>query len=274
MKKWTSLLAVFIFSSILSAKEPFQPVTMVVAEPVVDVRSEPSAHAKMYQHDPFQETQLTKGETVRVLEKRGRWARVECLEQPEFTHNNRWEGYPGWVRWKALSRDLSKKQVLPPIDPDEKVMRARILEAALLHTGSPYLWGGRSLYEPDYKKNITGVDCSGLVNGAFRAAGWIIPRDAHEQYMKARRIEPKEAKPGDLIFLAKEEKPDKIVHVAFYLGDNQIFEAPQTGEVVRKISAQDRFGAPVEGLQNGMKVKDRIIYFGSYFPYQPESSKP
>lgn len=242
---------------------------MIVTEAVADIRSEPKAHSGGYTYDALQETQVTGGERVRVIERKGRWAKVACVEQLEFTHNNRWEGYPGWIRWKFLTNDLTKVRILPALDQDENKLRQKILEAAFRHTGAPYLWGGRSLHDPNYKKTVTGVDCSGLINWSFREAGWNIPRDAHEQYMKARLIAPQDARPGDLIFLAKVENPEKIVHVAFYIGDNHLFEAPQTGEKVRRISLRERFGVSMEEIKNGMIIKDRIITFGSLFPSLP-----
>lgn len=52
--------------------------------------------------DSLQETQVIYGEVVRALEEQGDWVRIEAVEQPEFTHNQRWEGYPGWVPKSAL----------------------------------------------------------------------------------------------------------------------------------------------------------------------------
>jgi cell wall-associated NlpC family hydrolase len=139
------------------------------------------------------------------------------------------------------------------------------LEAAQKHLGERYLWGGRSLYDPHEKTVLTGVDCSGLVNWSFRQVGWFVPRDAHEQYMKARPLSPDELKPADLIFLAKIDKPEKIVHVAFYAGNGELIEAPQSGEAVRKISFKDRFGIDFKEAKSKMTVGDRILYFGTLF---------
>lgn len=48
------------------------------------------------------ETQLLYGERVLAFgEKEGR-RRVQAVEQPEFSHNDRWEGYPGEVASTAL----------------------------------------------------------------------------------------------------------------------------------------------------------------------------
>ena len=238
---------------------------MVVSAPVANVRSQPTPHNGEYKYDPIQETQIEKGEPVLVLEKRGKWFRIEAPEQLEFSHNRKWEGYPGWVESNSLTTDLLQFHKIEKLHLPAPALRKKILEKASLHLGSPYLWGGRSLFEPEIKNVATGVDCSGLVNWSFRQVGWFIPRDAHEQFMRARRVEPKDLKPADLLFLAKPEKPEKIVHVLFYEGAETLLEAPQSGEKVRRISSKDRFGKPISEMKNGERIGDRIVTFGSFF---------
>lgn len=85
-----------------------------VVVPVADLRSEPKDAPKdTYAHDPLQESQLLFGERVRVHETKGEWALVEGIEQDEFTHKKKWEGYPGWVRAAALERDGDAADVAP-----------------------------------------------------------------------------------------------------------------------------------------------------------------
>jgi cell wall-associated NlpC family hydrolase len=62
----------------------------------------------------------------------------------------------------------------PPRSPD-------LATAAALYLGCPYLWGGRS---------FLGIDCSGLVQEAFRDLGRAVPRDTDMQRAAiGRRIE-------------------------------------------------------------------------------------
>jgi hypothetical protein len=241
------------------------PVPMVTAVAVADVRAGTFPSNGSYEHDPLQETQLLAGEPVLVFEQKGEWVRIEAPEQQEFTHHSRWEGYPGWVKKKDLTKDLNQHHRLKKLNVSTDELRKKILEAASLHIGQSYLWGGRSLHDPANKSVATGVDCSGLINWSFRQVGWFIPRDAHEQFMRATPIDSKELKPADLIFLADEKNPQKITHVAFYAGGDEILEAPQTGETVRRISSQDRFGKSTAALKKGDIINGKVVSFGSFF---------
>jgi cell wall-associated NlpC family hydrolase len=242
-----------------------EPAPMIVTAPVADVRAQPSPRKLVIEYDPEQETQVEKGEPVMVFERKGDWSRIEATDQPEYTHNDRWQGYPGWVLSSALGSNLKNLIVLKPAAGGLEV-RKSILDFASRHLGEPYVWGGRSLQNLKLKKVLTGVDCSGLVNWSFRQAGFRVPRDAHEQYMRSRRLSPVEMKPGDLFFLAKSDRKEKIVHVGFYAGGDDLIEAPQTGDTVHRMTFTQRFGKPFATLKPGDVLGDRIIYFGTLFP--------
>ena len=145
------------------------------------------------------------------------------------------------------------------LTPMEK--RRFILHSAHLLIGDQYYWGGRSPVTPDY---TSGVDCSGLVNLAYRTAGLEIPRDAHEQWMRARPV--KVPQPADLIFLSEQDHPKRIVHVMLYTGDNEVIEGPGTGGTVRLIPVQERFGRPMDDLKPGAVVNGQTVAFGAYLP--------
>jgi len=220
--------------------------SVVVVVPVADVWSRPLA-ADEKPADDLRETQVLFGELVLIHESSGPWARIEATEQPTFRQHNRWEGYPGWVRKTALGPSRDESQT--PQNSED------ILHFAETAKGTPYLWGGLSK---------EGFDCSGLVHLAYRRHGIKIPRDAHEQWMKAKPIKRVELKPADLIFSAKADNPKVITHVALYAGNGQIIEAPQIGQVVRMISFKDKYGGALEKVELGGRVGERVLYFGSY----------
>lgn len=267
MRRGSLALTAFLLCAAASGREP-TPQKMIVAVPVADIRATQRPHDRHYAQDPDQETQVVAGEPVLVKERKGRWLRVECPEQPEFTHHNVWEGYPGWIEASAVTSDLSKETPLVARQGSERELRRAVLDEAEKHLGEAYLWGGRSFHDNNYRRTVTGVDCSGLVNLSFRKIGRVVPRDAQEQFMRARRVDPSKLQPGDLIFSGKPDKPGKVTHVALYAGDDMILEAPQSGEAVRKISAQKKYGRRLSEISNGEKVGDRVIYFGTLFDGQ------
>lgn len=98
-----------------------------------------------------------------------------------------------------------------------------ILQTARTLMGVPYLWAGTS---------SKGMDCSGMVRTVLYMHDIIIPRDASQQAMIGRRIEISSdfsnLKPGDLVFFgrkATEGKKERVVHVAFYLGDKKFIHS-------------------------------------------------
>jgi cell wall-associated NlpC family hydrolase len=75
----------------------------------------------------------------------------------------------------------------------------------------------------------TGFDCSGLVMSAWAAAGITIPRDTFEQWAALPHVSTSDLQPGDLLYY------DGIGHVAMYVGQGMIIDAPTEGEPVREI---------------------------------------
>jgi cell wall-associated NlpC family hydrolase len=224
-----------------------KPQNAIVVVPIADVWSRPLAPNEG-PSDDLRETQVLAGEKVIVHESSGPWARIEAVEQPEFTHHNLWEGYPGWVLKNSLGPPKSKKKAAKSSSGDILAFAASVI-------GTPYLWGGLS---------NQGFDCSGLVHLAYRQHEMTIPRDSYEQWMKAKRIPRAQLEKADLIFTAKVKNPKKITHVALYAGDGQIIEAPQTGLEVRKIAFEEKYGVPIDQVESGDIVGERVIYFGSF----------
>ncbi|MCF7552065.1 MULTISPECIES: C40 family peptidase [Pseudonocardia] len=104
------------------------------------------------------------------------------------------------------------------------VARAAI-EFALGEVGKPYVWGatGPNTY-----------DCSGLMLRAFEAAGVQLPRVSRDQYRAGGHLPVRDAQPGDLMFYAYDRNdPRTIHHVFLYLGNDQMVEAPYSGQNVR-----------------------------------------
>jgi cell wall-associated NlpC family hydrolase len=91
---------------------------------------------------------------------------------------------------------------------------------AYAQLGKPYVWGatGPGSY-----------DCSGLVQAAWAAAGVSIPRVTYDQWAALPHISSSSLQLGDLLFY------DGEGHVAIYVGNGYIIDAPRTGLDVEKI---------------------------------------
>lgn len=116
-----------------------------------------------------------------------------------------------------------------------------VIARAMSQVGTPYAWGGGDANGPtkgirdggvadsfgDYNK--VGFDCSGLTLYAFSAAGISLPHYTGYQYNQGTKVDPSEMKRGDLIFYG----PGGGQHVAIYLGDGTMIEAPESGGTVQ-----------------------------------------
>jgi cell wall-associated NlpC family hydrolase len=99
---------------------------------------------------------------------------------------------------------------------------------ALSQIGKPYVWGATG---------PNSYDCSGLMLRAYQAAGIDLPRVSSDQFHAGALLPVRDAQPGDLMFLAyNPNDPTTIHHVFMYLGNNQIVEAPYTGQNVREVA--------------------------------------
>ncbi|MBL7718744.1 MAG: C40 family peptidase [Flavipsychrobacter sp.] len=218
------------------------------------VRLEPS-------HRSEQVTELLFGERAEILEINDKdWARVKA----------EWDGYEGWSKlsqltvvsrkaynkaprhlvarngdklvfpqsemWLPMGADLyplkggkltvgneqgrykGKKLDYPALELTKDTIKA----AALHYLHAPYVWGGRT---------ITGIDCSGLTQMAYKLCGKAIPRDASQQAELGETVDfLQHTHAGDLAFFDNAE--GKITHVGLLLNDHTIIHATDAGGCV------------------------------------------
>lgn len=100
----------------------------------------------------------------------------------------------------------------------------KIVRAAQSLLGTPYVWGGAS---------SKGVDCSGLIYLAYKAAGINMPRVSYQQANYGRKIPVGQLKPGDLVAWNNSSRNDGADHIAIYLGGGRVIEAARPGTNVR-----------------------------------------
>lgn len=223
--------------------------------PIAPVHKDPA-------HRSEQTSQLLFGEKAEVLEIEGHdWARIR----------GRWDGYDGWCKasqlkfiqlreyrkpvrylcsrhqdkvifeegemWLPMGSELTglKHGKISWSDKSGKFKGKKVNAAKLVaspevviataqqYLHAPYQWGGRT---------IAGIDCSGLVQMAYKMAGQAMLRDASQQAQEGQTIDfLTEARMGDLAFFDNEE--GKITHVGILLDHQTIIHATDTaGRVV------------------------------------------
>ncbi|MFF8408146.1 C40 family peptidase [Streptomyces omiyaensis] len=96
---------------------------------------------------------------------------------------------------------------------------AEALRFAVGELGKPYEWGAEG---PD------SYDCSGLTQRAWAAAGRELPRTSQEQWARLPRVPLGELRPGDLVVYFP-----GATHVALYLGEGLVVQAPRPGGRVK-----------------------------------------
>ncbi len=208
-------------------------------------------------HRSEQVSEILYGEAVRILEEGDKgWRRVRCL----------WDGYEGWCTAGQLTKMgaetaragapylvtgpksallledgfeaplplgaaiwnikptggvsfKGRKERLVTLSAGEKCP----VTEALRYREAPYVWGGRTQ---------TGIDCSGLVQMAFKLCGQAIPRDASQQAEIGETVDfLQHARRGDIAFFDNEE--GRIIHVGLLLDGAHILHATDTsGRVV------------------------------------------
>lgn len=116
----------------------------------------------------------------------------------------------------------------------------RAIARAMSQLGMPYAWGGGNASGPtrgirdggvadyygDFRK--IGFDCSGLMIYAY-GGSVALPHYSGYQYTAGRHVPLSQMRRGDLLFYGV----SGIHHVALYLGNGMMIEAPESGMVVR-----------------------------------------
>ena len=126
-----------------------------------------------------------------------------------------------------LHRTLATVNVYGTVGQGSAAPNAAVLSAvnfAIDKIGLPYIWGGNGTGGSD-----PGFDCSGLTTAAYASAGVKLMRTADTQFRSVTHVT--EPQLGDLIFYGQ---PGTFIHhVGLYIGNQQMIDAPQTGQAVQ-----------------------------------------
>ncbi|HEY3737260.1 MAG TPA: IPT/TIG domain-containing protein [Jatrophihabitans sp.] len=120
---------------------------------------------------------------------------------------------------------------------------AAVVSRAKSWLGLPYSWAGGTQSGPSlgqcdwghggggwFDCRLWGFDCSGLVLYSVAPYRGLV-HYAATQYTQAGAFHPSldELRPGDLVFFSHDHTVAGIHHVAIYIGDGKVIQAPQSG---------------------------------------------
>ncbi len=113
-------------------------------------------------------------------------------------------------------------------------VRQKVVDEARKWVGVPYVWGGTS---------NTGWDCSGAMQWLFGRYGVDLPRLSSQQALYGKRVDISQAKAGDMVAWNNGSRNGgpEAEHIALYLGEGMVFEAPRPGVAsrIRKLGADE-----------------------------------
>lgn len=174
----------------------------------------------------------------------------DIITEGRQAHDAAYDYQQNLKKLQQQANDFNQLQQPFNFDPgaygDVTGKRAELISNASKYLGLPYSWGGGGSGGPSYGSGrgagTLGFDCSGLVQYAFASVGLKIPRVSGAQldWAKAR---------GYLAPINKLQAGDLVGryggagggHIAIYLGNGRILEAPYTGARIRirKLTSSD-----------------------------------
>jgi cell wall-associated NlpC family hydrolase len=161
------------------------------------------------------------GTQLAVLKQSGIWSAVLMSDRST-----------GWLPTKYLSMTQQTVDVSAQVtqtDPGGQVNgfagnyagENPMVAAALKWLGTPYLYGGTGR---------RGIDCSSLVQTAFRSCGYKLPRTAAQQATVGVAVAPAQLKAGDRLYFSA--SGTRIDHTGLYMGDGLFVHASGSGRHV------------------------------------------
>lgn len=147
------------------------------------------------------------GEYVPVLEAKSGFAGLRMAD-----------GKLGWMHGSHLT--ILEEPASPPPSEAEGPGE-RMVARAMAYLGVPYVWGGT---------NLSGFDCSGLVQKVFAEEGRKLPRVACDQANVGVPVALGALEAGDRVYF---QSGREIDHTGIYMGNGRFIHASGSGDAVR-----------------------------------------
>lgn len=113
--------------------------------------------------------------------------------------------------------------VSPEVVVKASTLGQQAVQIAAQQAGKPYSYGSAG---------PSSFDCSGFTTYIYKTRlGRSIPRTSAQQAAELPRVSQSAKRPGDLLFF---RSGGRVSHVAVYAGGGQMWDAPTSGNVVRK----------------------------------------
>ena len=202
----------------------FQPIPQEARTKIFEREETPTVSEEPRVSDrPTRTTPRTVERTVTVTPEEAQVSHEEIILPPE------WEGFadeyidqsqdvPSTTSGSPTTYAVTSSSLSSMVTGHNSDVAQKAIDYAYSQLGVPYVWGGTT--------SFSGLDCSGLTQNAYAAAGVSIPRVTYDQINSGTHISVSDIKPGDLVFY------NNTQHVALYIGDGQVIHAPTPGQVV------------------------------------------
>jgi len=104
--------------------------------------------------------------------------------------------------------------------------RRAVVHAATAQIGAPYKYGGN---------DRTGFDAPGLVQFAYREAGYQVPRTREDQLRAGQPVDYANLRPADPVFFRltnRRRDEETFIHVGVYIGNNRMVHSLESRDEV------------------------------------------
>ena len=135
---------------------------------------------------------------------------VDAVKSFQKSQGIKASGYVDEQTYRALvGREM------PEVSRGSSYISRRLIANAMQYIGTPYVFGGNSLYY--------GIDCSAYTQQIYASVGINLPRTADYQYEVGTPISRSELLPGDEVFFTTYTYGAS--HCGIYLGEGQFIHA-------------------------------------------------